>query len=326
MRIYVRCLKTKTGDRIMGICTIIDTGNPIVDAVGRMNISGNTIPEAWYQTIVSENGKINSLAILVLADIVYWYRPTEIRDEQTLSVTFQKKFAADDFLQRSYEQLCDKFHITKRQARDVIICLEGLGVVKRHFKTITTPQGVFPNVMYLELVYSVLYELTYPDEGGINKFVDTPLQICRDVPTKSERGITKFVETNTYTTTENSTEISTTTIQKKKKNKSIGISKKEDVVVKAKALFSEFDLTDENVESIVIASGYDIERCKYVIALFDQQTRPIKNLVGWFVAALKDEYKNVPAKGKTVAFNKFSQRDYDFNQLEKALMNRSYVT
>ena len=67
------------------------TGNPIVDAVATLNITGNVIPEAWYHTIVNEKGKVNCLAIHILADIVYWYRPTENRDETTLSVTYTKK-------------------------------------------------------------------------------------------------------------------------------------------------------------------------------------------------------------------------------------------
>ena len=77
------------------------TNNPIVDAVGQMNITGNIIPEAWYKTIVNEKGKVNLLAVHILSDIVYWYRPTEVRDENTLSVTYEKKFKDNDFLQRS---------------------------------------------------------------------------------------------------------------------------------------------------------------------------------------------------------------------------------
>ena len=57
------------------------TGNRIVDEVGRINISGNIIPMVWFQAIRYPNGKPNVNAIIILADIVYWYRPTEIRDD-----------------------------------------------------------------------------------------------------------------------------------------------------------------------------------------------------------------------------------------------------
>ena len=116
----------------MSINTEIKTGNPIVDEVGMLNLSGNVIPETWYQTIISDKGKVNCLAILVLSDIVYWYRPQECRNEGDLSVRYVKRFHDDEYLQRSYEQICSKFNISKKQARDSIVFLESLGVIKRH--------------------------------------------------------------------------------------------------------------------------------------------------------------------------------------------------
>ena len=164
----------------------IKTGNDIVDEVGTLNFTGNIIPESWYTTIVSKTGKTNSLAILILSDIVYWYRPSEIRNESGLSVHYEKRFR-EDLLQRSYEQLCTKFNITKKQARDCIVFLEELGVIKRHFRKIESPNGPLPNVMYLELIPSVLKQLTFPHENkGIYKNVDTSLQSDSDVPTNAE--------------------------------------------------------------------------------------------------------------------------------------------
>lgn len=54
----------------------LTSGNEIVDAMGSINISGNIIPAVWYRTITKENGKPYLLAIVILADIVYWYRPS----------------------------------------------------------------------------------------------------------------------------------------------------------------------------------------------------------------------------------------------------------
>ena len=119
----------------------IQTDNKIVDQMAKINFSGNVIPEIWYQTIVNENGKVNLLAINILADVVYWYRPTEIRDEKTGNVSYSKKFHDDELLQRSYEQLCQKFNVSNKQAREALIVLEQLGVVKRVFRTIMTVGG-----------------------------------------------------------------------------------------------------------------------------------------------------------------------------------------
>ena len=37
----------------------------------------------WLKNILTEKGKPYLLAIMILADLVYWYRPSEIRDEGT---------------------------------------------------------------------------------------------------------------------------------------------------------------------------------------------------------------------------------------------------
>ena len=70
-----------------------------------MYFSGNIIPTTWYKTIVRGNQKPYLNAIIILSDVVYWYRPTEVRDEQSGQVEgFKKKFR-NDLLQRSYQQI-----------------------------------------------------------------------------------------------------------------------------------------------------------------------------------------------------------------------------
>lgn len=35
----------------------LSSGNPIVDAMGTINITGNVVPTIWYRTVLKENGK-----------------------------------------------------------------------------------------------------------------------------------------------------------------------------------------------------------------------------------------------------------------------------
>lgn len=143
---------------------IYSTGNAIVDENAKLNISGNIIPQAWYKTIIRDSGKPNLTAIVILADIVYWYKPVEVRDEVTgQMVEFKKKFHAD-LLQRSYQQISEQFGISKKEATNAVIFLEKLGVVKRVFRTITINGLVINNVLYLELIVTRLRELTYPED------------------------------------------------------------------------------------------------------------------------------------------------------------------
>ena len=137
----------------------LTTENSIVNAVGKMAFTGNVIPESWYKTVVSANGRVNLLAVNLLGEIVYWYRPMEVRDERSGDVTWVKKFADEEYLQKSYAQICEKYNVSTKQAREALIVLEKLGVVKRHFRTIETEMGKCPNVMYIELIPDALYKL-----------------------------------------------------------------------------------------------------------------------------------------------------------------------
>ena len=144
------------------MCNPFDTGSPTVDRMCRLQFTGNVIPSTWYHTIKKETAKPNLNAIIILADIVYWYRPVEIRDEATGQLCgFKKKFQAD-ILQRNYQQLADQFGITKRDAVNAVVELEKLGVVTRVFRTVSIKGQLYSNVMFLDLDVDVLIQLTYP--------------------------------------------------------------------------------------------------------------------------------------------------------------------
>lgn len=155
------------------------TGNAIVDEVSEMNFSGNVVPLTWFKTMLGESGKPMLLAIDLLADIVYWYRPKEIRDEGTGDlIGFQKRFKAD-LLQRSYRQIEQRFGVTKKQARTALDYLCKIGVIRKHLRNELTSDGTpLHNNMYLELVPEKLKELTYPQFDD-----DVPL---REPPSANE--------------------------------------------------------------------------------------------------------------------------------------------
>lgn len=206
------------------------SGNRIVDAVGHISITGNVIPQVWYKTITHASGKPYLIAIVILADIVYWYRPAEVRDERSGQVVaYRKRFKAD-LLQRSYADLSEQFGITKREATNAIVALEKLGVVKRHLRTIEVQGQKLPNVLFLELIPEALSRITFPKASSIAND-DLPHlgkgQVSHQegigVPFESdtshfEKGhvshqegtpLTVKRETNTETTTETTTETST---------------------------------------------------------------------------------------------------------------------
>ena len=94
---------------------IYSTGNEIVDENAKLNISGNIIPQVWYRTIIRESGKPNLTAIIILADIVYWYKPTEIRDEGTGQVIGVKKNLSQTFFREVTSRSANSLGFPKKK-------------------------------------------------------------------------------------------------------------------------------------------------------------------------------------------------------------------
>lgn len=169
------------------MCNPFDTGSPTVDRMCRLQFTGNVIPSSWYHTIKKETGKPNLNAIIILADIVYWYRPVEIRDEATGQLCgFKKKFQAD-ILQRNYQQIAELFGISKRDATNAIVELEKLGVVRRVFRTVSIKGQLYSNVMFLDLDVDELIQLTYPDTLDL----EPEKEVCRGYHSFEEQGALK---------------------------------------------------------------------------------------------------------------------------------------
>lgn len=100
---------------------------------------------------------------------MHWYRPTEVRDEQTGEIVgMRKKFRAD-MLQRSYKQLEKSLGVAKSQAKAALQRLEDLGLVKRCFRTVDTGGITLANVMFIDLDPERLWEVTFPGEEGLEE-------------------------------------------------------------------------------------------------------------------------------------------------------------
>ena len=133
----------------------------LIKQVGEIALIGNIIPHSWYAHLRKDTGKPYLAAIVILSDIVYWYRPRIIRDEAAGQVLRVKKRFKADKLQRNYQQIADLFGLTKRQARDAVKFLEAQGVITREFCTVRTKGGmVLSNVLFLEPVIDRLREIT----------------------------------------------------------------------------------------------------------------------------------------------------------------------
>ena len=302
----------------------LSSGNPIVDEMAEINISGNIIPQTWYGTILRPNGKPYLLAIVILSDIVYWYRPTEMRDEQSgRLVGWKKKFKAD-LLQKSYQQYADLFGESKRSVKAAMDHLQELGVVKRVGRDIQTEEGaVLYNVTFLELNVTRLRELTFPSEEGVQnnvwgdtKFCTSPYKETDGVvqknvpgPTKECTGVvqnnvgthTKLCTTNTENTTKTTTENS---INQEKVNE--------------EEMSSSYQMYEKIVKENV---GYDclIEQYKYRKTEIDELIMLITDTIAYDCKYIHIGEKKIPHQDVKSRFLKLtkSHLEYVLDSLEE---------
>ena len=154
------------------------TGNAIVDAMGTINVTGNIVPLSWFKKITYDSGRPDYAGAMILADLVYWYRPSKIVDENSGNIRWKKKFKSD-LVQMGYAQIQERFNLTHNQAAAALSRLEKLGLLKRHFRTLLIGGTRCNNVMYLEIFPDKIAEITYKinDDNSSGEVLD-----CNDIP------------------------------------------------------------------------------------------------------------------------------------------------
>lgn len=196
---------------------------PVVDAIGQLNIEGNVVPPSWLNHLrttvrrkgedgkvhrTTERGKPALLAAMILADIVYWYRPTILRDEKTGKVIGTRRKFSGNVLQRDARYYVNLFGVSKGQAQCAIQILEQAGVIRRELRTVTTKTGLtLSNVQYIEPVPERVREITYRQETNSlqtpspEKTDTLPVKNRHPIPKKrTHTNISTPVNTGTTTT------------------------------------------------------------------------------------------------------------------------------
>ena len=113
--------------------------NPHVAAIGKLNLSGNIIPTIWWQRLRLESGAVDYTAVMILAEIA---NSKEIE------------------LQRSYQSFMDQFGLSKKQVREAMQRLVERELITTDFRTITQHGIVLNNVLFINVNYQKIEELT----------------------------------------------------------------------------------------------------------------------------------------------------------------------
>lgn len=213
-----------------------------------MRFDGNVIPHQWFQHITFANGKADLVAIMILSEIVYWYRPSVKRDADTGELLEVKKRFKADLLQRSYESFAVQFGISKRQATDAIKRLEEAQLIKRHLRTVRTNTATLSNVLFIELLHDNLSQLMTINRDTLDDSMQT-VSHCNEIsPTFEGEPYTKNTP---KTITENTTN-----------NKACEI-----IHYLNDKTYKNFRTTSSTKQLIVqrLQQGYTVDDCKRVI-------------------------------------------------------------
>jgi len=169
--------------------------NEVSAFIGSLNIQGNVVPHSWFKHIRNETGKPDSVAILLLSEIIYWYRPYCVREGA--DEVWKKRYKAD-LLQKSYAELEEKFGFTKRQLVEAFITLEKHGLAFREFRTIHVQGLAISNVLFININPFRIKEITYSD---LKKYVPSHEKTGHP-PTKNVIPPNKKRDTYTESTSE----------------------------------------------------------------------------------------------------------------------------
>lgn len=201
------------------------TPTDTVMSIGQINLTGNVTPASWWRHITLPSGRPDQTAITLLSEIVYWYRPAEVRDEVTGALMGYRKRFHGDKLQRGYQAFADQFGFSKREATDALKRLRDAGLITLELRTVQTAEGMtLSNVLFVEPVPEAIIDINSMTRKSDAKNV-TPVPFQRNTPSVSTEPLPRYdVEAPTLkreTYTETTTKITT-------ENKSIGASAKAD--------------------------------------------------------------------------------------------------
>lgn len=331
-----------------------------MDDLRYFTLAGNIVHTAWFKTIRRENGNPYLLAVNVLAEIVYWYKPVEVRDEQTgQHIGWRNKYAAD-LLQKSYEQLASLFGVSKGQVKDAIIRLEELGVIERVFRDIPS-KGLY-NIMFIKLNVSRLKELSIFDEDKEELNESSPLSenphppVQESIPPygRKDTPLSENPHTNTEITTKNTTEITTiptyipTTIETE--SKQVGYASRADPVInfyknnfcvekipqvieEQLQAFKSQGMSDELIYSVIQSTVEKGKAWNYAKSTLERLLEQgILNLEQYKTSIIKfrqnhkqenKTHEGITHNGQLKKFNNTYSHNWDFDELER--LEREYV-
>jgi len=322
--------------------------NETVIKIGQLNFQGNIIDDGWIKNLTYENGKPNMNAIMILSEIVYWYRPVIEKDELTGRILGVKKKFKSDMLQKSYQALADRFGISKRQAKAACDYLKDRGLIRIEFRDIVKDGHILNNVMFVEPIPEKIKEIssmyTQPIIEEIEDSGTIPPPLTTECTTLLQQNVggshnqmyhppTIECKTNTETTTKTTTETNNnnSASEKNAEDKNVVVVNSEennnellkDIIEAynqiAGAIDDDFfnDLLGHN------PSKESLEKLKeaidYVNKKYIEKGKKIENVPGLIRKAYEKGYKNKPVDSVSIKSKKRKKETEEYLEQLKSI-------
>ena len=223
--------------------------------------------------------------------------------------------------------LSDKFGLSKAQVRDTLDFLESNSkVIKRHYRTIDGSTGKLSNVMYIELIPTVLMNLTYLDsaDGGnipesteisSTSYLEKSEEVLENLPTPTRENPNTYTENTLKNTEENNTKTTTT-------KTACAVVYSESELSWCREAYPDF--SDAALNKFLDAANGDVSKVISSSSIYNEQKTHIKYPESWIIACIKDGYYEKRTNKPTKKINHgFKERDYDWDELESELFNQN---
>lgn len=163
--------------------------NPTPEVLALIDLSphGDVIDGNWYRHVKGKTGNTHHLAVAILGDIVWWYRPVIVRDEITGAIKgYQKKFKGHK-LQRSLKHLEEKFGASRQQVRSALDVLVHNQLIDIELATVRLESGAIANnVRFIGINSARIIEISDPMLKATEGYVISNRGVCYQQQTNTE--------------------------------------------------------------------------------------------------------------------------------------------
>ena len=150
-------------------------------------------------------------------------------------------------------------------------------------------------------------------QSELNRISDINFEFEEIKTGRKVTSIRFYIHSNKIKDTNNINETAVTTLENN--------LNEDDKVVELYNLFKEYKVGFESIKKIILNANGDIEKVKRIYEY--SKTQNIDNFIGYMLKMVKDDNFIEPKRSQKskLKFNNFTQREYDYDDLEKRLLH-----